>query len=536
MSVSLRLFWAFVPCSDPGWTFSRTAFKDPSARILYLCHQRQSARETVARLNTGRQRTKAQLLSGPSDVQRFARGSGGIAVCHPGVLLRSLQDLDLLCSGLRLIVSDDLHLLDDEYELAMTLTLFNIQRRQQCRVIGLCCTIGDPTDLAAWLGVAPEGLYAFSIANRATPVVTTARSFNIPHSATLMKSMVKPVYAAAKIGIARQTIIFVPSSGQCRTAANDLITQSGTEMDLNGFLQAAREDVEPMLVRLRDSSLSEAILHGIGVFYAGMNPSDAAIVLELFASGIVPVLLASRETCWTLPVQAGTVMVMGAQYVELPPVRARDSTGPMERKLRNYSLEELVKMQGFAARPPPSTSQALKDGNAGGQFHLMCQDEQVDAYIYFLNQGLPLESKLPESLTATTPTEVLGTISELLGPDPQRQDLVDLLSWSFLWLRMQSNPTYYDTKPGEQSARLSRLVDEFFAHLFQKRGVAKQNGDDSKLIEPQDAIANVTVGDNHLDAKASMFMPALSTKGQVNRKQLQKVASTPSKPTHPIAG
>jgi hypothetical protein len=339
-------------------------------------------------------------------------------------------------------------------------------------VIGLCNTVIDFEPLAEWLDVAPEGTFAFSTTNRATPVVTTARAFNIPHSATLMKSMVKPVYAAAKQGVDRQTIVFVPSFGQCRTVAKDLITQSGTEMDLNGFLRAPQEDVAPLLQRLRDDSLRDGILHGIGVFYNGMSPGDAAIVLELFASGIVPVLLASRETCWTLPVQAGTVVVMGAQYLEIPTAGHTDPSRPMERKLKNYSLQELVKMQGFAAMPPPTAAQALKNGNTSGQFYLMCQDEQVDAYLYFLNQGLPLESRLPDGLARPTRSPTFGSLVELLGPEPRREDLVDILSWSFLWLRMQSNPTYYDSRPEEQTVTLSRLVDAFFTKLYEKKDKA----------------------------------------------------------------
>lgn len=355
---------------------------------------------------------------------------------------------------------DDLHLLDETYELA-AVHLLQQSYRSSMRIVGLSSSLRDAQDLATWLGVSSFGLYSFSPADRGRSVQVTTQAYSLSHSATLMKAMVKPVYSACKEGQQNLVIVFVPSAGQCRTIANDLVTQSGTEMDLNGFLAAARADVEPLAARLRDRAWAEPMLHGIGCFSEGMNSNDSGLILELFAAGIIRVLIAPREACWRLPVQAGTVIVMGAQYLEIQS-SGKAFEADSERKLRNYSPQELVQMQSFAAKPPASSSLKLKAGSEGGKFLLMCQTEQVQAYRRFLNEGLPLESSLYETLSRDGNARAVVALERILGDQPKRQDLIDFLSRSFLWLRMGTNPTYYGAKGSEQAATLSRLVDDFF--------------------------------------------------------------------------
>jgi hypothetical protein len=148
---------------------------------------------------------------------------------------------------------------------------------------------------------------------------------------------------------------------------------------------------------------------------------------------------------------------------------------PPERRLRNYSLLELVRMQGFASKPPLLNNiNSSATQSAGGKFTLMCQSEQKDTYQRFLDEGLPLESKLPLVLEMKSNREIQATLAEVLGDEPRRQDLMDMISWSYLWIRMRRNPNYYDI-PDEDLARrwLSRMVDGYFdEHHKRKRKVA----------------------------------------------------------------
>lgn len=55
---------------------------------------------------------------------------------------------------------------------------------------------------------------------------------------------------------------------------------------------------------------------------------------------------------------------------------------------------------------------------------------------------------------------------------------MDLLSWTYLALRVRSNPTYYNLYPGHEEEGVSRLVDEFYVgnEYGAPMGLDKLNG------------------------------------------------------------
>ena len=120
-----------------------------------------------------------------------------------------------------------------------------------------------------------------------------------------------------------------------------------------------------------------------------------------------------------------------------------------ERQVRDYALAEVVRMQGRAVR---------HDG-ALGKFYLFCQAEGKDTIMRFLNDGLPLESKLLE--TDTLRAWYRDRRKE--GSIPDKQAAVDMLSFTFLARRLVSNPAYYDARSTAVNDLLSRIVDELEA-------------------------------------------------------------------------
>lgn len=452
--------------SDKAADIRHTLRTHEHAAVMVLAPTRSAAMEVTARIRSVCPKSmgvSVRSLLNPAD---FDVGPSNKSVCvtSPASLLSvDHEQMTDFLKGASLFVLEDLHLLDEFYELSIA-KILSIARPSRARIVGITSSLNDPSDLAAWLGVEPASSYVFSPRDRGQPIHVSIKTFTIPHSTTLLRTMTKPAYDALK-QIPGGTILFAPSRAACRSIAADLVTQSGTEMDLNGFLTAPRADVEPLLQRLRDSSLHEPLLHGIGFVVSGMAPSDLALVLELFASGIVRALIAPREACWTLPVRGQTVIVMGAQYVE---------TSNGERRVVNYSRTELVKMQGFAV-----TSALSASTSGGGRMFVMCQAEQQTTISRTLNDGLPLESNLPALIRRQTSPIAEGRLSNLLKarpapsrpsphnprrhPDLRKRDLVDLLGWTYFALRAKSNPTYYDITPGSEEEEVSRMVDVWFA-------------------------------------------------------------------------
>ncbi|OCH90702.1 Sec63-domain-containing protein [Obba rivulosa] len=348
------------------------------------------------------------------------------------------QPTNASLSRLRLVLYENLELLDSSYELAASLLLHATQTFP-VRFIGICDSLNDPADLAAWLSVDPLALHSFKPRDRDQSLSFSTQTFTIPQSAALFKAMAKPAHTAIRETPRGSSIVFVPSRQQCRSVALDLITQCALEEEAaRGYLpDDAPESLEDYLKRLQDSSLADFILRGVGFFHEGIAKPDRALMLELYAEGIIRVLIVPRDSCWTLPVRATTVIVMGTQYIHYAP-------GSEERQVRDYGLEELVRMQGRAVQ---------HDGE--GHFHLFCQTEGHDTFTRFLNDGLPLESKLLESDDLRQwyrNRRADGSITD-------RQQAVDMLTFTFLARRLVSNPVYYDATSTSVNELLSRIVD-----------------------------------------------------------------------------
>jgi antiviral helicase SLH1 len=453
----------------------RHAFRhEPDASVLVIVPSRRSVQETAARIRSvapADRKISVLPLIKLSDFDKASSSRRQILVTSPSEVLQ--LDRKKATAFLRqqsLFVLEDLHLLDEQYELAVTAVL-TVAKPARTRVFGIASSLNDPSDLASWLCVDEASRFAFYPSDRGTPITLSLKTFTIPHSSTLLKAMIKPAYDILKSSVGG-AILFVPSHWAARSVAADLVTQSGTEMDLNGFLGAPRADVEPLVQRLRDQALLEPLLHGIGYIVPRMAPHDLALVLELFASGIIRALIAPRESCWTLPLRGQTVVLMGAQYAHYSDAHNSDSRHRADRQIVNYSRLELVRMQGYA------TTSASPHA-ASGRMFVMCQAEQQMIITRVLNDGLPLESSLPALLSrrSTTPaqdalTRMLKTriapprpqINRPIVPDLRKRDMMDLIAWTYLSKRIRSNPTYYDLTQDFEEEGLSRLVDKWFVN------------------------------------------------------------------------
>lgn len=386
----------------------------------------------------------------------FSSGEGVFASCRTNVIRivtssglleavgqHSLHHTNYPC----LVVCDNLEQLDASYELGISL-LRHTTQNHSTRYIGLSSSLNDPTDFASWLGVDTMALYSFRPIDRDQSLVIEYQTFTTLHSAALFKSMSKPAYTAIRsVPSNESALIFVPSRSHCRTVAQELITLCALDTESErGFLSQTVSPLhlEDCSARLQDPTLVDFVTRGVGIFHSGLSKADRNLVLELFADGVVRVLLAPRDACWTLPVRAAAVVVMGTQYVHLE----RDGSGA---QLRDYSLVDVVQMQSRAVRH-----------DAPGHFFLFCQAEARDTFTKFLADGLPLESELLDSSTF----ENWYKARRRDGSIRNKQDAVQALSFTLLARRLVSNPVYYDVEAGSRNEVLSRIVDRLEESLL----------------------------------------------------------------------
>lgn len=353
------------------------------------------------------------------------------------------RDPKIPISGVNLVILDHLEQIDAPYELGVSL-LRHATQTSPVRFVGISHSLSDPADLAAWLDVDPFSLFSFQPSDRSQALAISAQTFTIPHSGSLFKAMAKPAHTAIKGS--SSAVVFVPSRGQCRSIAFDLITQCALDSETDsGYLSAvSARDLEGYLAMLQDHTLVDIVSRGVGVFHEGIHRLDRKLMLELYVEGVLRVLIVPRESCWSLPVRCEVVVVMGTQYVHL------DSAGDgSSRQLRDYELPELVQMQSRAVR------------HTGlGHFHLFCQGESKDTIMRFLRDGLPLESRLLE----TQHLQSWYKYHHANGTLPDKQQIVDALSFTFLARRIETNPTYYDCTGTTRDENLSLIVDKLVLH------------------------------------------------------------------------
>ena len=380
----------------------------------------------------------------------FVKGSGALAPAkskeirlttsvHLLAALSEEKDLAQTCPGLELVVLENLEQLDTHYELAIS-SLRRVVQAQPTRTVGFSVSLNDSADLATWLDVAPYGFHSFRPSDRDQSLKVVTHTFAIPHSPSLYKAMARPASAAIVSVSPGPAIVFVPSRAQCSSVAQDLIVNRALETGSEtGYLPSdiSSESIQPYINRLQARGLSDFISKGIGFIHSGLHKQDRASILDLYAVGVVRVLVVAREACWALPVRAAVVVVMGTQYFTL-------HNDGAERRLRSYTLEELVHMQGRAVRHADM-----------GHFHLFCQAEDKDTYMRFLEGGLPLESRL----LGSDQLRQWYKHHRDRGHIRNKQEGVQALSWTFLARRAASNPTYYDNT-GTRDECLSRIVDE----------------------------------------------------------------------------
>lgn len=389
------------------------------------------------RYYTHSSRIVVQSLS--SDM-RSIPGQCSIVVATAYNLLRLLTKSRFPSSDqLKLVVCDELELLNPQYELAIAL-LKAVTQAYPVRYIGLSSSLHDCKDLAGWMDVPVSSISSFRPQDRDQSLTTTRQTFSIPYSSSLYKSMARPAHRIIAQGVSRgPALVFVPSKGHCQSVARDLITECTLETGIDkGYLShnISEDALEHCLFKLEDPTLREYVSRGIGFFHSGISKQDRTYMLELYADGLIKVLILPRESCWYIPVRATMVVVMGTQY-------AYFQDGGSQREVRDYSLTELVKMQSRAVQQSGTS-----------HFALFCPSESLDVYSRFLEDGLPLESQLLE-------TETLSEwVKTLLPGQSTKQNIVDLLSFTYFSQRVISNPSYYNFTSGDVTQWLSSVADK----------------------------------------------------------------------------
>ena len=169
-------------------------------------------------------------------------------------------------------------------------------------------------------------------------------------------------------------------------------------------------------------------------------------------SGVIQVLVASKNLCWSLEVEAYLVVIMDTQYYN-----------GQEHAYEDYPISDMLQMCGKANRP-------LKDQDA--KVVVMCQSSRKEFFKKFLYEPLPVESHLDKCLHDHFNAEIVTKMIE------NKQDAVDYLTWTLIYRRMTQNPNYYKlhgVTHRHLSDHLSELVESTLNDLEQSKCISMED-------------------------------------------------------------
>ncbi|KAM8973353.1 U5 small nuclear ribonucleoprotein 200 kDa helicase [Pelodytes ibericus] len=400
---------------------------------------------------------KVVLLTGETSTDLKLLGKGNIIISTPekwDILSRRWKQRKNV-QNVSLFIVDETHLIGGSNGpvlevICSRMRYISSQIERPIRIVALSSSLSNAKDVAHWLGCSATATFNFHPNVRPVPLELHIQGFNISHTQTRLLSMAKPVYhAIVKHSPKKPVIVFVPSRKQTRLTAIDILTTCASDVQRQRFLHCTEKDLAPYLDKLSDGTLKETLLNGVGYLHEGLSSLEKRIVEQLFNTGAVQVIVASRSLCWGLNIAAHLVIIMDSQYYN----------GKIHAYV-DYPIYDVLQMVGYANRP-------LQDDE--GRCVIMCQGSKKDFFKKFLYEPLPVESHLDHCMHDHFNAEIVTKTIE------NKQDAVDYLTWTFLYRRMTQNPNYYNLQGVSHrhlSDHLSELVEQTLSDLEQSKCIS----------------------------------------------------------------
>ena len=333
-----------------------------------------------------------------------------------------------ISSTLRLLIIDEVHLLNDErgpvIETLVARTLRQVEQTQSMiRIVGLSATLPNPVDVARFLGVNQNlGLFVFDQSYR--PIPLTQKFIGVTEKNALKRQTLMTQIAYNKCCEAlrkgKQAMVFVHSRKDTVKTAKQLAefaaAQGGMELFSND-MHDRKAEFSQQVMRSRNNELKDLFLKGLGCHNAGMLRADRTLTEKLFAAGVVKVLVCTATLAWGVNLPAHMVVIKGTQLYD-----------PQRGGFRNLGVLDVQQIFGRAGRPGLDTS---------GEGVIVTEHKNLAHYVSMLTHSTPIESQFVSNLADNLNAEVtLGTVTNI-------REGAQWLGYTYLHTRMEQNPLSY---------------------------------------------------------------------------------------------
>jgi replicative superfamily II helicase len=401
-------------------------------------------------------------------------------------------------------VIDEVHLLDsDKRGSVLEVTISRLRRLCSPRVVALSATMPNVEDIAGWLDAPQSNTFRFDGSYRPVPLHATVETY--AHGENPFADKYRRLYRALDLAQPHvedggQALIFVSSRQDTVRAAEkarDVITERDIEMGARGDYDF-HVDAED----LRDTTLRQSVIDGVGFHHAGLSREDKNAVEAWFKQGKIQILFSTSTLAWGVNLPARCVVIRDTKLHD-----------PLEGEV-DMSPLDVLQMLGRAGRPGYDDA---------GHAHVVCDGADAAKYRTLLQEGKDIESRLAGELDAHLNAEIaLGTINNV-------DDVMDWLETTFYYVRANAAPESYSSGDslreqvrdtlrslvsdgfvvteagnlGLEATALGRLASKFYMRLDTARAfatVAEQSDGDGDTMTDEDDILQAVASAGEFDS------------------------------------
>ncbi|TQS35645.1 hypothetical protein Golomagni_03930 [Golovinomyces magnicellulatus] len=352
------------------------------------------------------------------------------------VTRKSTGDTELV-QKVRLLIIDEVHMLHDDRGSVLESLVARTQRQVEStqsliRIVGLSATLPNYVDVADFLKVNRYvGLFYFDASFRPVPLEQHfIGAKGKPNTKISRENIDNTTFEKVKEMLQQdhQVMVFVHSRKDTFNTAMTLYEKAIDDSSVNLFdpsnhpaYGAAVKDMK----NSRGRELRELIPKGIGIHHAGMARADRNLMERLFGCGVLKVLCCTATLAWGVNLPAAAVIIKGTQVYS-----AQDG------KFIDLSILDVLQIFGRAGRPQ------FQDTGIG---MIITTHDKLSHYLTAVTAQTPIESRFSKHLVDNLNAEIsLGTVTSI-------PDATQWLGYSFLFVRMQRNPTTYGIEWAEQN-------------------------------------------------------------------------------------
>ncbi|CCH61478.1 hypothetical protein TBLA_0E04240 [Henningerozyma blattae CBS 6284] len=331
-----------------------------------------------------------------------------------------------------LVIIDEIHLLHDQrgpvIENIVARSLRGHYSTRIPRLVGLSATLPNYMDVAKFLRVPDEGIFFFDSSYRPCPL--SQQFCSITEKSSIKKLHAQNIACYDKtlesLSEGHQVIVFVHSrKDTARTAAwlRDQFSKNDHMNKLRKDDASSKHILTTESENAQNRQLQDLLKDGVGIHHAGLSREDRSLSEDLFADGLLQVLVSTATLAWGVNLPAHTVIIKGTEVYS-----------PQHGTWLPLSPQDILQMLGRAGRPRYDTY---------GEGIIITNQSEIQYYLSILNQQLPIESQLMSSILDSINAEVVSnTITS-------RKDAIEWLKRTYLYVRMSISPETYNILPQE---------------------------------------------------------------------------------------